>query len=47
MIARIAANPNPKLRYLAGTDARLQLMFKTLAPWRIYERVVTKAMKID
>jgi NAD(P)-dependent dehydrogenase (short-subunit alcohol dehydrogenase family) len=47
LIARIAADPNPKLRYLAGRDARLQLTMKTLLPWRWYERLVTKAVKID
>jgi len=47
LIARVAENPHPKLRYLAGRDARLQLMFKTVMPWRWYEKMVTKAMKID
>jgi len=47
LIARIAEDGKPKLRYLAGTDARLQLLFKTIAPWRLYERMVTKSMKID
>jgi len=47
LIARVAEDPNPKLRYLAGTDARLQLLFKTVMPWRWYEKLVTKAMKID
>jgi NAD(P)-dependent dehydrogenase (short-subunit alcohol dehydrogenase family) len=47
LIARIAEDPNPKLRYLAGTDARVQLAMKTLLPWRWYERLVAKAVKID
>jgi len=47
LIARVAEDPNPKLRYLAGTDARLQLMLKTMMPWRWYEKMVAKAMKID
>ena len=47
LIARIAKDPNPKLRYLAGTDAKVQLVAKTLMPWRWYEKMVTKAMKID
>ena len=47
LIARVAENPNPRLRYLAGTDARLQLWLKTLAPWHWYEKVVAKAAKID
>ncbi|MGZ4815287.1 MAG: SDR family oxidoreductase [Terriglobales bacterium] len=47
LIARIAENPRPKLRYLAGTEARLQVAAKTLMPWRWYEKMVLKAMKID
>jgi NAD(P)-dependent dehydrogenase (short-subunit alcohol dehydrogenase family) len=47
LIARVADDPNPKLRYLAGTDARMQLWLKTLAPWNWYEKIVAKAAKID
>lgn len=47
LIARIADDPRPKLRYVAGTDARMQLVAKALMPWRWYEKMVTKAMKID
>jgi hypothetical protein len=32
---------------VAGTDARMQLVAKALMPWRWYEKMVTKAMKID
>ena len=47
LIARIAEDPNPKLRYVIGNDAHMQLWFKTLAPWRWYEKMVAKAVKID
>jgi len=47
LIADIAENPNPKLRYMIGTDAKLQWWFRTLMPWRSYERMVAKAVKID
>jgi NAD(P)-dependent dehydrogenase (short-subunit alcohol dehydrogenase family) len=47
LIARVAEMSNPKLRYLVGPDARMQLLFKTLLPWRWYERLAAKAMKID
>ncbi len=47
LIVRVANDPNPKLRYLIGTDARLQLWFRALAPWRTYERILAKATKID
>lgn len=47
LIARVAGDPNPKLRYLIGPDARLHLLFRALMPWRRYERVVAKTTKID
>jgi NAD(P)-dependent dehydrogenase (short-subunit alcohol dehydrogenase family) len=47
LIARIAAHPSPKLRYVIGHDAHIQLWMKALMPWRIYEKLVTKAVKID
>lgn len=47
LIARIAADPNPKLRYRIGFDAHLQRWLRALLPWRAYERLVTKAVKID
>ena len=46
-IARIAQNPNPKLRYLVGTDAKIQLAMKRLLPWKWHERVVANFLKID
>ena len=47
LIVRIARDPNPKLRYLIGADARIQVWLKRLAPWRRYERIVAKTVKID
>jgi NAD(P)-dependent dehydrogenase (short-subunit alcohol dehydrogenase family) len=47
LILRIANNPNPKLRYLIGTDAKVQVWLKRLMPWRNYERMVAKFVKID
>ena len=47
LIARIAADPNPKLRYRIGLDAHLQGWLRALLPWRAYERFVAKAVKID
>ena len=47
LIARIAANPNPRLRYRIGFDAHLQRWLRALLPWRAYERLVAKAVKID
>ena len=47
LILRIANDPNPKLRYLIGGDAKMQLWLKRLMPWRRYERMVAKFVKID
>ena len=47
LIARIAADPNPKLRYRIGFDAHLQRWLRALLPWRAYERLVAKAVKIN
>jgi NAD(P)-dependent dehydrogenase (short-subunit alcohol dehydrogenase family) len=47
LIARIARNPDPKLRYLVGPDAHVQLWLKRLLPWKWHEKLVAKALRID
>jgi NAD(P)-dependent dehydrogenase (short-subunit alcohol dehydrogenase family) len=47
LIARVAQDPNPKLRYLIGKDARTQLLLKRLLPWKIYEKQIAKFLGID
>jgi NAD(P)-dependent dehydrogenase (short-subunit alcohol dehydrogenase family) len=47
LIVRIARDPNPKLRYLIGADAKVQVWLKRIVPWRKYERMIAKAVKID
>ncbi len=47
LIVRIAQDPNPKLRYLIGGDAKLQVWLRRIVPWQRYERIVAKAVKID
>ena len=47
LIVRIAADSNPKLRYLIGPDVKTQLMFRALLPWRRWERMVAKMSRID
>ena len=47
VIVRAVKNPNPTLRYLVGPDAKMQIWFRRLTPWRIYERIMAKATKID
>jgi NAD(P)-dependent dehydrogenase (short-subunit alcohol dehydrogenase family) len=46
-IVAIAQDPNPKLRYLVGRDARIQLAMKRLLPWKWHEKIITNYLKID
>ena len=47
LIARIAQDPTPNLRYLVGTDAKIQLAMKRLLPWKWNEKVIAKFLKIE
>jgi NAD(P)-dependent dehydrogenase (short-subunit alcohol dehydrogenase family) len=47
LIVRVAQDPNPRLRYLIGTDAKIQMFLKRLLPWKWHEKVVARALKID
>lgn len=47
MIVAIAQDPNPKLRYLVGRDAKMQLAFKRLLPWKTYEKMIANFLKVD
>jgi NAD(P)-dependent dehydrogenase (short-subunit alcohol dehydrogenase family) len=46
-IVAIAQDPNPRLRYLVGRDAKIQLALKRLLPWKWHEKIVANFMKID
>ncbi len=46
-IAQIAREPNPRLRYLIGNDARTQLWLKRILPWKWHEKLVARALKMD
>ncbi len=46
-IAKIAQDPNPKLRYLVGRDAKIQLALKRILPWKWHEKIVANFLKID
>jgi len=46
-IAAIAQDPNPRLRYLVGRDAKMQLAMKRILPWKWYEKVIANYFKID
>ena len=47
LIVSVAQNPNPKLRYLVGRDAKIQLAMKRILPWKWHEKVVANFLKID
>jgi NAD(P)-dependent dehydrogenase (short-subunit alcohol dehydrogenase family) len=47
LIAAIARDPNPKLRYLVGRDAKIQLILKRILPWKWYEKVIASFLKVD
>ncbi|HWR14563.1 MAG TPA: SDR family oxidoreductase [Terriglobales bacterium] len=47
LVVRVANDPHPKVRYVIGHDAHLQVWLKRLTPFRVYEKLITKAIKID
>jgi len=47
LIVRIAQDPEPRLRYLIGRDARAAYWMKKLLPWRSWERMVARHTRID
>ena len=47
LILRIAQDPEPRLRYIAGTDAHLAYWMKRFLPWKTWERMVAKRTRID
>jgi NAD(P)-dependent dehydrogenase (short-subunit alcohol dehydrogenase family) len=46
-IVAIAQNPNPKLRYVIGRDAQIQLALKRVLPWKWYEKLIANYLKLD
>jgi hypothetical protein len=47
LIVAIAQNPSPKLRYLVGRHAKIQLAMKRILPWKWHEKLVANFLKID
>lgn len=47
LIVAIAQNPKPRLRYLVGRDAKIQLALKRMLPWKWHEKVIANFLKID
>jgi NAD(P)-dependent dehydrogenase (short-subunit alcohol dehydrogenase family) len=43
----IAQDPNPKLRYLVGRDAKIQLALKRILPWKWHEKLIANFLKLD
>ena len=42
LITRIAQDPNPRLRYRVGRDAKTAYLMKHLIPWKIWEGMLEK-----
>jgi NAD(P)-dependent dehydrogenase (short-subunit alcohol dehydrogenase family) len=47
LIAAVAQDPSPKLRYLIGKDAKIQLALKRILPWKWHEKVIANFLNID
>jgi NAD(P)-dependent dehydrogenase (short-subunit alcohol dehydrogenase family) len=47
LIVALAQNPKPRLRYLVGRDAKIQLALKRMLPWKWHEKVIANFLKID
>jgi NAD(P)-dependent dehydrogenase (short-subunit alcohol dehydrogenase family) len=46
-IVRIVQDPNPRLRYVLGPDAHIQLWLKRVLPWKWHEKLVARLLKVD
>ena len=47
LIARVAQNRNPRLRYLAGKDAKIGYLLRAILPWKLWEGMVERNSRID
>ena len=47
LIVDIAQDPHPRLRYLVGRDAQLQLALKRFLPWKWQEKIMANVLQID
>jgi short-subunit dehydrogenase len=47
LMVAIAPNPSPKLHYLVGRHAKIQLAMKPILPWKWHEKLVANFLKID
>jgi NAD(P)-dependent dehydrogenase (short-subunit alcohol dehydrogenase family) len=46
LITHIAQDPNPRLRYRAGKDAKMSYLLSSILPWNVWEGMVEKRAKI-
>ena len=46
-IVRIAQDPSPRLRYIIGPDAHIQLWLKRVLPWKWHEKLIARFLKAD
>jgi NAD(P)-dependent dehydrogenase (short-subunit alcohol dehydrogenase family) len=46
LIAKIARDPNPRLRYVIGVDAHVQLWLRRILPWKAWEKMMVSMTKI-
>lgn len=47
LITAVAQNPSPRLRYVVGRDAKIQLALSRILPWKWYEKVIASFLRID
>jgi NAD(P)-dependent dehydrogenase (short-subunit alcohol dehydrogenase family) len=47
LVAKIAQDSNPNLRYLVGKDAHVRFWLKRALPWKTYEGLISKFAGID
>jgi NAD(P)-dependent dehydrogenase (short-subunit alcohol dehydrogenase family) len=47
LIASIAQDPDPKLRYLVGGDAITQFVLKRILPWKWHEQLIASFLKLE
>ena len=47
LIADVADHPNPRLRYLIGKDAVIQMWLRRVLPWKSYEKLIARIIGVD
>ncbi len=47
LIGSIAMTEEPRLRYMIGSDAFAQLIARAILPWKMYEKLVARKLRID